>query len=85
MRTTLQMSKKHHHPIYVARWNARMEQSELADLCGFTQPKISLLERGKYEPAFADIAAIAKATDHDPRDLCAQLFDLHLAREVVEA
>lgn len=46
-----------------------LTQVQLAELSGISQPHVSALERGVWEPRLATIMALARALDVQPGDL----------------
>ncbi len=52
-----------------ARNDAGLTQAELALRCGISQPHISQLEAGTWEPRLATIMALAKALGVEPARL----------------
>ena len=48
---------------------AGLTQAELAEKSGVSQPHVSALERGAWEPRLATIMALAKALNVEPASL----------------
>ena len=47
--------------VKTARSKRRMNQTELAEMCGCTQGAISKLESGRFDPSFAFVVQISQA------------------------